>query len=254
MIVLSLLCGTLYTNAAPINKAVSESGKAGNYAYVDLGLKSGTKWATYNVGATQPTEYGDYFAWGETQPKEDYSWTTYKYEADYYKTMNNGRGSWKGCCKYTIADNQYESSGLENLVAWYNSDRVFIGDKKMTLEPSDDAATVNWGDEWRMPTSTEQQELIDGCDWEWTEDFNGTGIAGRIGTSKVNGNIIFLPAAGVRHDTSLNLTGNHGGYWSSSLFEITSYSADELYFYSDLVYMCGDYDRSYGRSVRAVLK
>ena len=102
------------------------------HEYVDLGLPSGIKWATCNVGATTPEEYGDYFAWGETQPKDYYDWSTYKYcNGDEYSIT-------KYCTRSTYG----------------------TVDIKTTLELSDDAARVNWGGKWRMPTIEEQKELL----------------------------------------------------------------------------------------------
>lgn len=198
---------------------LTKSGKEGGYSYVDLGLS--VRWATYNVGATKPTEYGDHFAWGETSPKETYSWETYKWLS--------GR----------------------NLTKYSTEETFGIVDNKMWLEPEDDAAAVNWKGKWRMPTSSELRELIDGCDWEWTKDMNGSGIAGRIGVSKKNGKVIFLPAAGYSLDDDRGIEGSCGGYWSSSLRSGHSRSACCLTFESFSIYHDGIF-RGYGFSVRAV--
>ncbi len=193
------------------------------FEYVDLGLSSGTLWATFNVGATAPEQYGDYFAWGETQPKENYSWLN---EGDYKWGVFNSSDTNYGMTKYNKTDG------------------------KTVLAPEDDAATANWGGDWRMPTTAEQQELLNECTWEWTDNYNNTGVAGRIVTG-TNGNSIFLPAAGYRDDSLLYLGGSYGYYWSSSLCESRPYRAYYLYFYSDF------YDWSYesryiGQSVRPV--
>ena len=108
------------------------SGTANGHEYVDLGLPSGNLWATCNVGAESPEDYGDYFAWGETEPKECYSQDNYK---------------WYVGTSYTKYNNT---------------------DKKTTLELSDDAANVNWGGDWRMPTRAEHEELTNHCSWTWT--------------------------------------------------------------------------------------
>ena len=187
------------------------------HEYVDLGLQSGTLWATCNVGAIQPADYGDYFAWGETLPKDSYSWNTYKW-------TNDGGESFT---KYT-----------------------FAGD--VTLSSSDDAATQNWGRRWRMPTFEEILELMSGCNWTWVNNFEGSGVSGRIGTSKKNGNKIFLPASGYRCGTGLYYDDGNGYYWSSSLYACDSRYVCSLYFDSVSIARSDRY-RSSGRSVRAVV-
>ena len=208
------------------------------YEYVDLGLPSGTKWAIMNVGADSPEDYGDYFAWGETTPKSRYNWSTYKWRT-------SGMPSWNGVNKYTIADGQ--TSGV-----WYNSYGNFIGDNKTTLDLSDDAAYVNWGSSWRMPTKAEQNELRNTSytTWTWTTQ---NGVNGYKVTSKTNGNSIFLPAAGYRNNSDLRDAGYYGYYWSSSLYTYSSDRAYYLYFNSGIVGSYDDY-RNYGRSVRPVLR
>ncbi len=152
---------------------------------VDLGLS--VKWASCNMGANAPEAYGLYFAWGETEPKSDYDWSTYKW--------CNGDG--KTLTKYNT-----------------RSDHGTV-DNKTVLDPEDDVAHVKLGGKWRMPTNAESDELKKKCKWTWTSNYNGTGVAGMIVTSKKNGNSIFLPAAGSRDGTSLNHAGSHGVYWSS---------------------------------------
>ena len=211
------------------DQGVTVSGKEGIYTYVDLGLESGTKWATCNVGATKPTEYGDYFAWGETKPKEDYSWETYKW----------CKGSSSSMTKYcTDSDDGTDYGTVDN---------------KKVLDAEDDAATANWGSAWRMPTRDEIKELLDGCSWKWVNDFNGSGMRGHLGTSKKNGATIFLPATGYRDDTDLYDVGYYGCYWSSSLDEYFPDSAYYLYFYDGYI-ACYNADRYIGFSVRAVLR
>ena len=140
---------------------------AGHY-YVDLGLPSGVKWATCNVGASSPEDCGDYFAWGETSPKAEYTWEN----------------------SVTFGEQMSDISG----------------------NAQHDAATANWGGSWRMPTNDEMQELVDHCEWEWTE-VNGVNGSRVIGP---NGSCIFLPAAGARGGSSLYDDGDHGYYWSST--------------------------------------
>ena len=190
----------------------------GNHEYVDLGLS--VKWATCNVGATKPEEYGDYFAWGETEPKSTYSWSTYKWCNGSYDTQT------KYCTKssYGTVDN------------------------KTQLELSDDAARANWGGSWRMPTRAEQDELRENCTWTWTTQ---NGVNGYKVTSKKNGNSIFFPAAGCRDGSSLSGAGSYGNYWSSSLYADDPYGACSLYFYSDGVGWYGS-SRIVGFTVRPV--
>ena len=195
------------------------TGTENGYGYVDLGLS--IKWATMNVGASSPEDYGDYFAWGETEPKEVYDWSTYKY----------CNGSYISLTKYN------------------NSSSYGTVDNKTQLELSDDAARANWGSSWRMPTKEEQEELCEQCTWKWTTQ---NGVNGYKVTSKKNGNSIFLPAAGYRKDSSLNKAGSYGCYWSSSLSTYYPYNALELYFGSDPV-DCSFERRYNGQSVRPVL-
>lgn len=195
------------------------SGTANGHEYVDLGLPSGTLWATCNVGAESPEDYGDYFAWGETEPKTEYTSNTYKW-------CNGGN--------------------LSNITK-YNS-----SDNKMILELEDDAAYVNWGSSWRMPTIQEQEELRTECTWTWSTQ---NGVNGYKVTSKINGNSIFLPAAGYRTITYLNESGSYGHYWSSTLNKNISSSACDMSFNLESVDCMGYYalNREYGQSVRPVL-
>ena len=196
----------------------SDNGTENGYEYVDLGLS--VKWATCNVGASKPEEYGDYFAWGETQPRSTHSWSTYKW--------CNGSAS--------------------TLTKYNNKSSYGTVDNKTVLEAADDAATANWGGAWRMPTTEEQDELRNNCTWTWTIQ---NGVNGYKVTSKSNGNSIVLPAAGCRYDSSLYLAGSLGYYWSSSLYTVYPLSAYELDFRSDYVDW-GNNGRDYGRSVRPV--
>ena len=207
----AMLCGAL--TAAAQN---TESG----HEYVDLGLPSGLKWATCNVGASKPEEYGNYYAWGDTETKDNYAWSTYKW------------------C----------NGGSDKLVK-YNTDSDYgIVDNKTTLDPENDAATVNWGGKWRMPTDAEWTELRENCTWTWTS-LNGT--KGYEVTSKTNGNSIFLRAAGCRGYDYLDDAGNYGYHWASSLNPGSPYLAWYVCFYSDNVYR-GNYGRDFGLSVRPV--
>ena len=188
---------------------------------VDLGLPSGVKWAAFNVGATKPEEYGGYYAWGETEEKSDYSWSTYKW------------------CK-----------GSETSMTKYCTDSSYgTVDNKTVLDLEDDVAHVNWGGSWRMPTRAEQDELRENCVWIWT---TLNGVNGYKVISKTNGNSIFLPAAGYRNGSEVHYRDSYGYCWSSSLYGSNSNTAYYLNFSSDgLNYFNGGF-RFYGRSVRPV--
>ena len=200
------------------------------HEWVDLGLPSGTLWATCNVGADTPEGYGDYFAWGETAHKENYTWKTYKWCNGYFNTMT----------KYCTS-----------------SDYGTIDDKT-ELDPEDDAATVNWGPSWRMPTTEQQLELRNECSWTWTE-LNG--VSGKMVTGP-NGKTIFLPATGCRLFDRFDKVGLHGWYWSRTLGSDDDPDPD----YSDVNYSdyacflgfdsetlgCSCYYRYCGHTVRAV--
>lgn len=166
--------GSIYTLGWEDYEEVNE---INGHEYVDLGLS--VKWATCNVGANAPEEYGDYFAWGETETKSEY-------------TEEN-------CPTYGLSISELQSQG-------------YI-DGAGNLNPQYDAAAANWGGDWRMPTYDELKELISKCNWMWTTQ---NGVKGYKVTSKTNGNSIFLPVAGYRSGSSLNGAGNYGHYWSSS--------------------------------------
>ena len=209
---------------------VTGGGEGGDeHAYVDLGLPSGTLWATCNVGANAPEEYGDYFAWGETSPKDYYFWDSYQH------------------CIEVVNDWGYE----DYLLTKYCSDSYCgyngFTDDLTTLLPEDDAATANWGDGWRMPTLAEFQELLDNTTVTWTQQ---NGVNGRLFTAS-NGNSLFLPAAGDRWGFGFEYVGDGAGYWSSSLYTDHPYDAWNYYGGSNS-YGVGDIDRDYGLPVRPV--
>ena len=192
------------------------------YEYVDLGLPSGLLWATCNIGADSPEDYGDYFAWGETQPKDIYDWDTYQYCNGYCNTLT------KYCNNSSFGYNGF----IDNLT---------------TLLPEDDAATANWGSGWRMPTKEEWQELYQNTTHIYTTQ---NGVNGRLFTAS-NGNSLFLPAAGYRHGSSLYNAGSDGYYLSSSL--ITGGPIGAWYFhFGSGYYNMSNSGRDYGNSVRAV--
>ena len=192
------------------------------YEYVDLALPSGLKWATMNVGATSPEDYGGYYAWGETEEKEYYEWSIYKWHIGSPDTMT----------KY-CTDSYYGTV-----------------DNKTVLDPEDDVAHVTWGSSWRMPTKAEQDELRNNCTWTWATQ---NGVDGYKVTGP-NGNSIFLPAAGFRDGTGVCYRGSSGYYWSSSLYSDFSPCAYDLYFRSGHDDWYYDYYRYSGRSVRPVSK
>lgn len=205
---------------------VGIAGAQQNHQYVDLGLPSGTLWATCNVGANNPWEAGDYFAWGETKPKTTYTDDNYKYAKNSMFT------------KYC-----------------YDADEGYNGyaDTKTVLDLSDDAAAVNWGGNWRMPTQPQFQELYNNCTCEWSSNYLGKGVAGVIFKSKKNGKTIFFPAAGYKDDDTATGVGSDGTYWSSSLLTDFSYRALCLGFGSDnYINPDSDCGRMLGTSVRPV--
>ena len=195
---------------------------ADEHEYVDLGLPSGTLWATCNVGANAPQEYGDYFAWGETAPKDDYSWNTYK--------LSNG-----------------SSSSMKKYCTNSSYGKV---DNKTTLELSDDAANINWGGEWHVPSLEQLNELRSQCEWIHS-DLNG--VDGYLVKSKTNGNTIFLPTAGQHVNTSRGDDGR-GIYWSSTLRSARPSYAHNVFFGLDLGGLSDDDNslRYRGCSVRPV--
>jgi hypothetical protein len=158
--------------------------------YVDLGLPSGTLWATCNVGASVPEEYGDYFAWGETKPKKVYNWSTYKW-------CTPGTDNW-----------------FDKLKKYNTLSEIGTVDDKYELDPGDDAAYVNWGPSWRMPTKAQFDELYWRCSKHWT---TLNGVDGMLVTGP-NNNTIFLPATGYRYDDMLKDDGFSGYYWSRMIY------------------------------------
>ena len=167
------------------------TGTSNGYGYVDLGLS--VKWATCNIGATLPEEYGNYYAWGETTTKAEYNSSN--------------------CPTYGLSTSQLQSQG-------------YI-DSEGNLTAQYDAATANWGGTWRMPTYDELDELNTKCTWEWinTNDFKGYKVMGP------NGNSIFLPAAGRRGGSSLYYAGGSGYYWGSTSYEsnLLDFNCDNHY-------------------------
>ena len=209
--------------------------------YVDLDLPSKTLWATCNIGANSPEEYGDYFAWGETVPygQEDTS------NAHNYTTT----GSYT---KSTFIWSTYKwSSGSDanTLTKYNNSSGYGVVDNNLELDLADDAAYVNWGPAWRMPSKEDFDELtnISYTTTEWTTQ---NGVYGRKITSNSNGNSVFLPAAG-GGSNSFSHAGSRGYYWSRTLDESNPSYAFFLSFNSSGISTSG-FNRCVGRSVRPV--
>ena len=198
---------------------IPSSGTENGYGYVDLGLS--VKWAICNVGASAPEYYGDYFAWGEIDPKEVYDWSTYQY-----------------------------CNGSSSTLTKYNTQSGYgTVDEKTQLDLADDAARANWGGSWRMPTYDELRELWDECDWTWT---TRNGVNGYKVTSKSNGNFIFLPAAGYRNGSSLSNASSNSNLWSSGIYTRIPYNAQGLLIvsgYTNVSYT----SRCYGLPVRPVV-
>ena len=193
--------------------------------YVNLGLTSGTLWATMNVGATSETDYGSYFQWGETAPNTTCNWENYKYN-----------GGTQTLTKYNTGVHGYGGTI----------------DNKLTLDLEDDAARVHMRGDWRMPSSALMEELLEETTNEWTTI---SGVNGRKFTSKADpSKYIFIPASGYRYDSSFGNQGDKGFVWNSSLNPFGPSQALHLDFGSSYCIMTEDMlNRSYGMAVRGVL-
>ena len=240
--------GKAYRLTGSLLPVFTETGYKDGYAYVDLGLPSGLKWATMNIGATCVTDSGKYYAWGETEPNT-YDWSSYKW-----------------CDGTETSMTKYCTSSTYGTV-----------DNKTILDAEDDAAVQNWGGAWRMPTNVEQEELVNNCYWVWTSSYNNSGVDGYIvyaakspsdkgqvtGFGKTPSSDyslldahVFLPAAGYCFDgwfSTVEILGSVGTYWSSSIYARENDKAGYIGFISDdcsIIY--GSFDRCYGCSVRAV--
>ncbi len=195
---------------APIQINVSSpDGYYNNHGYVDLGLPSGTKWATCNIGSSAPEKFGTYFAWGETSPKSIYT-------------------------------------GANSLYALKRPAGLLQGDH---LAPAHDAAHVNWGSPWRMPTRAEMKELVDRCTWRWVDAPAGMMVTGP------NGHSIFLPASGAKYENEPLQKGDPKGcIWGASIDDPHSDSnASEIYFSNWAHWECGA-GRAYGFNIRPVCR
>ena len=187
---------------------------------IDLGLPSGIKWASFNLGASKPEEYGDYYAWGETEP--------------YYSNLDpltwkegKDEGYWWPSYRWCMGSDNTMTKYCSNSSYGYNG---FV-DGKTVLDPEDDASHIYLGDDWRMPTDAEWTELRENCTWTWAIR---NGINGML-VSATNGNSIFLPSAGYCFELNCNVTGTSGHYWSSTPIEDEPRGAWRVSFSSDSV-------------------
>jgi len=216
--ILIFLIIPLFVLLCACNKEGKEEGEeVSNVSAVDLGLS--VKWADMNLGAAKPEAAGNYYAWGEVETKEDYSWATYKW----------CKGSSTTMTKYCL------------------NSKYGTVDSKTTLDAEDDVAHVKLGGSWRMPTDAEWKELKENC--EWQRETVG-GVFGYTIKSSTNGNSIFLPAAGGMQGDELYSYGSSGYYWSSSLYQDNSGLGLLMYFYSNTANTYGR--RSFGLPIRAV--
>ena len=200
--------------AKPVSKPRSTTGTINGYDWVDLGLS--VKWATKNVGASSPSDYGEYFAWGETRPKLRYD------DSNCFDCLDG---------KYVGRWGTYRLGGQT----------------RITPTSGHDTARENWGGSWRMPTDAENEELCNKCTWTWTSQGGHEGYK----VTGPNGNSIFLPAAGWRYGTDTDFVGDCGFYWSSTLSWSNSDCACDLFFNSSGHGTDGSSRRD-GRSVRPV--
>ncbi|MBQ7747395.1 MAG: hypothetical protein IJJ78_06010 [Paludibacteraceae bacterium] len=215
----------------------TSDGSENGHDYVDLGLPSGTLWATVNVGANKPEGYGDYFSWGETETKDNFTWDTYKYKT-------------------------------EGVFTKYNST-----DGKMVLDAEDDAARANWGGKWLTPTREQMNELRTECYFVKTKNYYGTGVGGYIfykpkdeydkgdysygvpkDKYKLSDVHVFLPHAGLRSSDGTYYAGEVGYYWSSSLYSSDESEAYQWDFEGVFLFSLSGFARGIGYSVRPVFK
>ena len=210
---------------------LSFDGQQAGYYYVDLGLPSGTRWATCNIGANSPENCGDYFAWGEVSTKESYYWTSYQHS----------HGS--AYCSIT----KYCPLGISGF--GYEYGYACYTDNLTVLEPCDDAAVANWGEGWCMPTKEEMEELLNNCTNVWTSI---NGVNGRKFTGP-NGNSIFMPAAGHYYDTMLLDGDTDGFYWTSSVYSDNANYSWVIRFSSSNCVVSHPHYRYSGHPVRPVM-
>lgn len=225
--------GIRYEIPFEVNWTGKQEGVENGHEWVDLGLPSGTKWATCNLGANKPENRGNYYAWGETKTKSNFSSTNYSL----------WNGNYKSITKYNF------------------SSSYGIVDNKLTFadyQYADDAARASWGGSWRVPTYEELIELMSRCDIQVIANYENTGVRGALLTSKKNNKSIFLPAAGYKIDTQTT-DASYCYYWSSSLYNntdpehISPYNARAIRISQSGSYSSLAYFRYYGFLIRPVL-
>ncbi len=199
------------------------SGITDGHKWIDLGLS--VKWATCNVGANAPWEYGGYYTWGEIKEKDNYYWNSHKW---------GHRGYQHSTAIFKYCTNDYYG----------------IVDNKTVLESEDDVASMNWGSNWRMPSQKEFDELLSKCKWKW---INQNGVNGHLVIGP-NGNHIFLPASGHRINTDILGRDSCGYYWSATLDEYEVYYALGISFNKNEIYGFKHWFRYFGHTVRPVIK
>ncbi|MBR2369319.1 MAG: hypothetical protein IKA83_04095 [Paludibacteraceae bacterium] len=216
----------------------SSQSNANGHNYVDLGLPSGVKWATCNLGAERPEDVGNYYAWGDTY------WSANYFGIEVYDFIKNGSVDFTGINKYTIPDNNLDG-------IWYDKEGNFIGDNKRVLSYEDDAARYQWGGDWRMPRYEDFYELIDEEN-STVANVTYNGVKGLQVTSKKNGNSIFLPFTGVYTETDIVAKDIMGKYWTNSLSGETQ-NARAWNFFEDGRRYDDSTLRYYGACIRPVL-
>lgn len=220
-----------------------------NVQAIDLGLTSGILWAEYNIGAKQSFEFGDYYAWG--MPSKNY-----------IKVDGQNEIVWKdGLAGYDWISYSHsiENGHLKKYVLNEHADIYGVknkADNKKMIEKSDDAANIQWGEGWFIPSKENFQELFNECDWEWTDNYQESKVCGYIVKSKKEGNdnFIFLPASGYRDNTDLFDVNSFGYYWTKSLDEKQSDFATYLFFYNDYIGPWHNGYRYRGFAIRPVCK
>lgn len=206
----------------------SEDGKIFGRAYVDLGLPSGTMWATSNLGTLDPLKMGDFYSWAETTSKEKYDWSTYKY----------AKGDQHKLTKYSTS------------TTWgYNG----FKDDLETLQVEDDATKVQWDNYWVLPNMTDFAEMTSNCTWTFIENLNKSGINYFVGKSKFNGHIIIIPAAGYIEGKTAKTLGTEGYYWMREIGSLPS-EAKVLNFFDKTKNTIISNERALGQSIRPILR